>query len=104
MVLFVNGLPLVTMELKSQFTGQNVEDAIKQYKADRDPQEKIFQRAIVHFAIDLKQVFMTTKLEGEGTFFIPFNQGTNGAGKVGGAGNPDSTNFMEKSFVKRCFP
>lgn len=87
MVLFVNGLPLVTMELKNQFTGQNVEDAIKQYKKDRDPKEKIFQfgkRALVHFAIDLYQVFMTTKLEGKGTFFIPFNQGSNGAGKVGG--------------------
>lgn len=100
-VLFVNGLPLVTMELKNQFTGQNVEDAIQQYKNDRAPQEKIFQRATVHFATDLTQVFMTTKLDGKETFFIPFNQGSNGAGKVGGAGNPAGTNYLWENVLSK---
>ena len=101
-VLFVNGLPLVTMELKNQFTDQNFQDAIHQYKNDRDPHEKIFQfgkRTLVHFAVDLTEVAMTTKLEGEGTFFIPFNQGSNGAGKVGGAGNPRNTDYLWKKVL-----
>lgn len=86
MVLFLNGLPIVTMELKNHFTGQNVEDAKHQYKTDRDPKEKLFEfkkRALVHFAVDDDLVFMTTRLSGAKTFFLPFNLGCDG-----GAGNP----------------
>ena len=103
-VLFVNGLPLVTMELKNQFTGQTFENAIHQYRNDRDPAEKIFQfgkRTIVHFAVDLYSVAMTTKLAGKQTFFMPFNQGSNGAGKVGGAGNPSTTNYLWEKVLRK---
>ena len=90
-VLFLNGIPIVTLELKDQFSGQDVNDAIKQYKYDRSPTEEIFNfpnRTLVHFAVDLKEVYMTTRLEGGNTYFLPFNQGLGGAGNVGGAGNP----------------
>ena len=91
MVLFLNGIPIVTLELKDQFSGQDVNDAIKQYKYDRSPTEEIFNfpnRTLVHFAVDLKEVYMTTRLEGGNTYFLPLNQGLGGAGNVGGAGNP----------------
>lgn len=96
-VLFINGFPIVTMELKNEYTGQTVQDAIKQYKNDRNPKEPIFkfnERSLVHFAVDLFEVYMTTKLNEEKTYFLPFNQGSNGAGEVGGKGNPNnSENF-----------
>lgn len=85
-VIFINGLPVSTIELKNQMSGQNVEDAKKQYMYDRDPQELIFQfkkRALVHFAVDTDLIFMTTELKGKDTFFLPFNKGDNN-----GAGNP----------------
>jgi len=85
-VLAVNGLPVVTMELKNPMTGQTVEHAKRQYRFDRDPREPIFafkQRALVHFAVDPDLVFMTTKLAGKETVFLPFNRGDNHA-----AGNP----------------
>lgn len=85
-VLGLNGLPLATLELKNQFTGQNVNHAKKQYKDTRDPKEILFsfkKRALVHFSVDSDEVFMATKLEGSKTFWLPFNQG-NGNGK----GNP----------------
>ncbi len=91
MVLFLNGIPIITMELKDQFTGQDVSDAQNQYKYDRSPAELIFDfpnRALVHFTVDLQEVYMTTRLEGGNTYFLPFNQGSCGAGNVGGAGNP----------------
>lgn len=78
LVLFLNGLPVATMELKNPLSGQNVEHAKKQYKRDRDPNEPIFQfkkRALVHFAVDQDQVFMSTRLSGDKTFFLPFNRG-----------------------------
>ena len=77
MVLFLNGLPLVTMELKNSLTGQVVTDAEKQYKADRDPREPLFRfkRCLVHFAVGNEKVSMTTHLEGAETRFFPFNQG-----------------------------
>lgn len=90
-VLLLNGIPVVSMELKNQFTGQDATNAIKQYKFDRATKDKLFefkQRVLVHFAVDLYNVFMTTKLEGPATYFLPFNQGSNGAGNVGGKGNP----------------
>ena len=94
--LFVNGIPVVTLELKDQFTGQNVENAKKQYMFDRNPNEPIFvfkNRTLAHFAVDLTNVYITTRLAKEKTRFLPFNQGSNGAGNVGGAGNPSSDNF-----------
>ncbi len=90
LVLSLNGLPIVTAELKNPLSGQTVEHAKWQYKNDRDPHELLFQfkkRALVHFAVDPDLVFMTTQLAGKGTYFLPFNKGQNG-----GAGNPpDST-------------
>ena len=87
MVLSVNGLPVVTLELKNPMTGQTVEHAMRQYRRDRDPAEPIFrfkERALVHFAVDPDQVFMATRLGGEeNTRFLPFNRGHNH-----GAGNP----------------
>lgn len=85
-VLSVNGLPVVTLELKNPLTNQTIENATNQYKFDRDPNEPIFrfkERALVHFAVDPDLVFMATKLEGKETLFLPFNKGNNQ-----GAGNP----------------
>ncbi|MCH8511153.1 MAG: DEAD/DEAH box helicase family protein [Kiritimatiellae bacterium] len=77
MVLFINGLPVVTMELKNPWTGQTVHHARRQYREDRDPRETLFQfrRCLVHFAVDPDEVWMTTRLEGDKTHFLPFNQG-----------------------------
>jgi type I restriction enzyme R subunit len=91
MVLFINGLALATLELKNPWTGQNVNHAKKQYREDRDPNETLFhfRRCLVHFAVDPDEVWMTTKVDGAGTYFLPFNQGQpNGAGK-GNPPNPD---------------
>ena len=84
-VLFINGLPLATFELKNNFTGQTYENAIAQYRTDRDPKELLLQkkRCAVHFAVDDCQVWMCTALEGKDSWFLPFNRGVNG-----GAGNP----------------
>jgi type I restriction enzyme R subunit len=87
MLLSLNGLPIVTAELKNPMTGQTVNHAIHQYKMDRDPREPIFQfkkRALVHFAVDPDLAYMATRLAGKDTFFLPFNLGFNF-----GAGNPD---------------
>jgi len=84
--LSLNGIPVVTVELKNPLTGQRVEDARRQYKQDRDPREPIFEfkrRTLVHFAADTESVLMTTRLAGTATLFLPFNKGSNG-----GAGNP----------------
>lgn len=96
-VLFLNGLPVATTELKTDLT-QNVKDAIQQYKCDRLPKdskskelEALLQfktRALVHFAVSSDEVFMTTKLEGENTFFLPFNLGKPDDQGGAGAGNP----------------
>ena len=77
MALFLNGLPLVTMELKNSLTGQTVTDAEKQYRTDRDPREPLFQfrQCLVHFAVGNEKVSMTTHLQGGGTRFFPFNKG-----------------------------
>jgi len=86
-VLFLNGIPVVTMELKNNITGQRTAHAVKQYKTDRDPKEVIFQpnrRALVHFAFDSETVEMCTWLKGKGSVFLPFNKG-NG---MAGGGNP----------------
>lgn len=85
LVLFLNGIPIFTVEVKNPLTGQNVEDAIAQYKRDRDPREPLlaFGRCLAHFAIDPDLVYVTTQLAGPKTRFLPFNQG-----RFGGAGNP----------------
>lgn len=101
-VIFINGFPIVTIELKDEFTGQTCDDAIRQYKNDRDPNEIIFQfnkRSLVHFAVDLQEVYMTTKLNGIATKFLPFNQGSNGAGNVGGKGNPYNENGFATAYL-----
>ena len=93
MVLSLNGIPVVALELKNQITGQNVEDSKRQWRTDRDPKEPLFHfnnRILAYFGVDLYEVALTTELKKEKTFFIPFNQGSNGAGEVGGAGNPES--------------
>ncbi len=78
MVIFLNGLPIITMELKNSLTGQYVEDAMRQYKQDRDSREPLFQfkRCLVHFAISNEKAFMTTRLANGRTKFLPFNKDT----------------------------
>ncbi len=81
-VLAVNGLPVVTAELKNPLTGQRAEDACKQYRDDRDGRDTLFrfkERALVHFAVDPDEVWMTTQLKGAETIFLPFNRGHNSA-------------------------
>lgn len=89
LLLCCNGIPVSTAELKTATTGQTVRHAIRQYQLDRNPKDLVFaNRALVHFAVDANDVYMTTRLEGKGTRFLPFNQGSEGPGKQGGAGNP----------------
>jgi len=85
LVLFLNGLPLFTAALKHPLNGQDVQDAIRQYKTDRDPREPLFAygRCLAHFVVDPDLVYVTTQLAGAKTRFLPFNQG-----KFRGAGNP----------------
>ena len=85
LALFLNGVPVFTAELKNPLNGQDVEDAIRQYREDRDPREPLFAyaRCLAHFAVDPEQVFVTTRLAGPKTRFLPFNRG-----RFGGAGNP----------------
>ena len=85
LVLFLNGVPIFTAELKNPLNGQTVENAIRQYKFDRDPREPLlsYGRCLAHFAVDPDLVYVTTHLAGPKTRFLPFNQG-----KFGGAGNP----------------
>lgn len=75
MALFLNGLPIITMELKNSLTGQFVENAVKQYQQDRDPREPLFQfkRILVHFAVGNEKIYMSTRLSGQNTKFLPFN-------------------------------
>ncbi len=85
LALFLNGIPIFTVELKNPLSGQNVEDGIRQYKYTRDPREPLFQhgRCLAHFVVDSELVFVTTRLAGPDTRFLPLNQG-----RFGGAGNP----------------
>ena len=80
-VLFLNGLPIATAELKNRLSGQTVKDARKRYKKERDYRELLFdftKRTLVHFAVDQDLVFMTTRLSGDKTHFLPFNLGNQG--------------------------
>lgn len=97
LVLALNGLPIATVELKNHFTNQTVKNAQKQFMYDRDPREPIFrfkQRAIVHFAVDPDEVYMTTKLAGKETRYLPFN-----LGYQSGAGNPPNPNGYKTSYL-----
>ena len=101
-VLSINGIPLFAFELKDQLKGQDVNNAMRQWKEDRDPKEPIFkfgQRFLCYFAIDLLDAFMTTELKGENTRFLPFNQGSNGAGNPGGKGNPKNDEGYPTSYI-----
>ena len=96
LLLSLNGLPIATVELKNQLTGQNVDDAIKQYK-QRDPKLKLFQfkrRALVHFAVGPERVAMATRLQGKDTLFLPFNRGCDG-----GAGNPPHPSGIRTAYL-----
>lgn len=106
LAIFVNGLPIITMELKSRAssTGWSYKDAEEQYKNDRDPKETLFsfKRCIAHFAVDENFITFATKLDGKNTRFMPFNKGTT----IGGSGNPinDSgtmTDYLWKVFLKK---
>ncbi|MBO4378252.1 MAG: type I restriction endonuclease subunit R [Clostridia bacterium] len=91
MVLVLNGIPVFAFELKNQYTGQTVDNAKRQWMYDRDPREACFRfnrRVLGYFAVDHTEVWMTTQLAGNDTYFLPFNQGSGGAGCDGGKGNP----------------
>lgn len=99
MLICVNGLPVSVLELKNAFTGQTVEDAKNQYRFDRNPKELLFEfkkRALVYFAVDTDEVYMTTKLAEESTFFLPFNKG-----RDGGKGNPENYNGYKTIYFWR---
>src|SRR6478672_8185423 len=94
--LFINGLPIATFELKNSLTKQTVEDAIEQYRRDRDPRERLFEfgRCVVHFAVDDGEVQMCTHLAGKRSWFLPFNKGYND-----GAGNPPNPHGLKTDYL-----
>jgi type I restriction enzyme R subunit len=94
--LFINGLPVTTFELKNSLTKQTVEDAVQQYKRDRDPREKLFEfgRCVEHFAVDEHEVRFCTHLKGKASWFLPFNLGWND-----GAGNPPNPNGLKTDYL-----
>lgn len=94
--VFINGLPVITFELKNQLTKQNTDDAVEQYKMDRDPREPLFsfKRCMVHFAVDDAQIKFCTKLAGKDSWFLPFNKGYND-----GAGNPPNPNGIMTDYL-----
>lgn len=96
LVLFINGLPIATFELKNSLTKQTVEDAIQQYQRDRNPREKLFElgRCVVHFAVDDHEVRFCTHLNGKASWFLPFNLGWND-----GAGNPPNPNGLKTDYL-----
>ena len=101
-MLSVNGIPVFAFELKNQYTGQNVDNAKRQWMYDRDPREVCFQfnkRILGYFAVDHTEAWMTTKLAGKDTWFLPFNQGSSGAGQDGGKGNPPNPSGYPTAYL-----
>jgi type I restriction enzyme, R subunit len=98
LALFINGLPVATFELKNRLTKQTVDDAVQQYKRDRDPRELLFQfgRCLVHFAVDDQEVRFCTHLQGKDSWFLPFNQGYNDS-----AGNPPNPDGLKTDYLWR---
>ena len=98
LALFINGLPVATFELKNRLTRQTVEDAVEQYRRDRDPREPIFRfgRCLVHFAVDDEEVRFCTHLRGRESWFLPFNKGWND-----GAGNPPNPDGVKTDYLWR---
>lgn len=97
MTLALNGIPVATAELKNPMTAQTWRNAVAQYKNDRDPADMIFQfkkRTLVHFAVDTDEVYMTTRLSGRSTYFLPFNKGCGG-----GAGNPENPGGYKTAYL-----
>ena len=96
--LFINGLPVFTFELKNSLTKQTVDDAVWQYKKDRNPREKLFElgRCVAHFAVDESEVRFCTHLQGKSSWFLPFNRGWNH-----GAGNPPNPNGLKTNYLWR---
>ena len=96
MVIFINGLPVITCELKNQLTKQDVDDAVYQYQTDRDPRELLFafKRCMVHFAVDDARIKFCTKLDGKKSWFLPFDKGHND-----GAGNPPNPNGIMTDYL-----
>jgi type I restriction enzyme R subunit len=96
--LFINGLPIATFELKNSLTKQTVEDAVEQYRRDRDPRERLFEfgRCVVHFAVDDSEVQMCTELRGKGSWFLPFNKGYHD-----GASNPPNPYGLKTDYLWR---
>ena len=96
LVAFVNGLPVLTFELKNSLTKQTIEDAVEQYRRDRDPREPLFGlgRCVAHMAVDEHQVHYCTELKGRASWFLPFNQGWND-----GAGNPPNPDGLKTDYL-----
>jgi type I restriction enzyme R subunit len=96
LVIFINGLPVISFELKNELTKQNVKHAIEQYKKDRDPNEEFFRlgRLLVNFALDTEEVWMSTHLRGQKSYFLPFNKGYKK-----GAGNPPNPNGIKTDYL-----
>ncbi|MBE9469077.1 MAG: type I restriction endonuclease subunit R [Bacteroidetes bacterium] len=103
LTIFINGIPIITTELKNPLSGQTVHNGIRQYQNDRDPKEKIFSfaRCMVHFAADTELVYMTTELRGKQSFFMPFNKGLNNGKSTGefGAGNPVNPDGLKTHYL-----
>ena len=101
LVIFLNGIAIMSFELKCNAAGQSYQDAIYQYRVDRNPKTRLFwfkAGCLVNFAMDLEEVYMTTKLAGNATFFLPFNMG-NGEGVNAGAGNPTFEDKYSVSYM-----
>ena len=97
--LFVNGLPVATVELKHHLNGQSVDHAMEQYRTDRDPRDLLFRRTLVHFAVDTRLAYMTTRLEWGDTGFLPFNHGSDPGRLSCGAGNPPNPDGYATSYL-----
>ena len=95
-MISLNGLPIITLELKNHYTGQTIENAVKQYQTDRDPKDPLLapKRCAVHFAVDDDNIKMCTWLSGKSSWFLPFNKGVNG-----GAGNPVNPNGVRTAYL-----